>query len=49
LSKNNIQRFNENDKSINGGSKAGSQTKSLVSRSQLNSVFGKEKAAAADR
>jgi hypothetical protein len=38
-----MQRFNENDAKING-SKAGSQTKSL-NRSQLNSVFGKEKAA----
>ena len=34
-----MQRFNENDSQING-SKAGSQTKSLKSRSQLNAAFG---------
>jgi hypothetical protein len=44
-----MQRFNENDAKIMNGSKAGSQTKSLKSRSQLNSVFGREKAAEADR
>jgi len=44
-----MARFNENDTKIINGSKAGSQTKSLKSRSQLNSVFGKAKAANDDR
>ena len=51
LSKKNMQRFNENGNEIRDGSLAGSQTgKSLKSRSQLNSAFGRaNNGAAADR